>query len=466
MLPSLQRYSPLGIFSILFWVSIDPVHEAHGYPSHQPDELISCSDFQKPDQIVQSLQLTRQQAQMLVPLIESAIRQRRSDEEQEAELYPHILDADQRLIDQLQHGEADNTLINQVAQLHQRRLAIHKQSMHYLLNLEEKIQELLTSEQIIQLEAASRNDLKTPRTIPRALQQAEIKLQAIKRFIRQDLGPSGTWLFHPLSTGVIYAKAGRSPPDLYPLSRYCENQDKIRHLEQQICDLNLIDTLRLSTEQMAACLSIYQSYLAYSGPDEVFFLPRQNSDSIVEYERAIELILNKGQISLLIEYEPSVLPSPFAAESTAGRVDNTTFLQDWLRDARRWPDEGLDLFVTNLMDIEQHNQGPYLKQNYDERKALLLNEFKQIKAMSDVAFEISLGDLGKHIEPTNCKKQLQHEIFELSKEYGLPGPIAHQLLNISFMNQVCQRLQYRNQSSLLHDFKSSSTTNESSKLIQ
>ena len=279
----------------------------------------------------------------------------------------------------------------------------------------------------------------------------EKKLAELRQEIHPHLGKLGRHLFNPAAADVLVETAGVQLPksilqaqqvrdqgtESYPLAEVDQQQDEVQRLRGEINNWNLINGLHLSADQIGQIVGLYDDVApklqAVKGK-------ARRQASLAEVERRVESILNSGQREVLADYKPCLIPPKDLKDPVRiGQANDSSHGEKWLTRARRASQNRRDRLADEALDREAEHYGKLEPAERAKRKQLLLETARQAAAMSDVDFELNKTELAEAIARPDRAEELREEISTLARAEGLPGRVAHFMLNAQFVEQLRDR---------------------------
>ena len=157
-------------------------------------------------------------------------------------------------------------------------------------------------------------------------------------------------------------------------------------------------------------------------------------------ERQVEQVLNPGQLQVLAEYKPCLIPPKDLKNPVrAGQANDSSRMVKWLTRVRDVSKDKRANCVERLIEREAKHFGELPGDQWDERADLLMRMIRKATRMSDVDFELGKEQLAQKIERQDIRDELKSEINSLARERGLPGVIAQHILKPKFIEQLQQR---------------------------
>ncbi|MCK4873016.1 MAG: hypothetical protein KAS72_09850 [Phycisphaerales bacterium] len=412
-------------------------------------------------QLVGRLDLTRRQARMLIPILEQAAEVRIRVYEAEAALLPEIVEAYSAFLeeDRLDCGFTPE-IERRTAGVHHREIVMQDAFAEQLIALEEQASKILTTRQRTFVESlrhdgqpfAQPRDGRTNRQHD-PLHEKRSEMREIQSQKHPRPGMLGRLLLHPAAYADICAIVRTTPTD--PLRRatslYEEGSDtcspdelaamraEARRLHAEINNWNLINGLQFTEQQISHIVEAYDAavWLAVMEQGDVDPARPIAGRRLVELEQAINAVLTDGQLAIMAEYKPCLLPPKDLKDPVrAGQASDSSHYERLLARTRNVPDERLSEVIERLLKAETRYFGELSKDERWRRARLVRATIQQAAAMTDTEFELNKADLAERIARDDKALELRGEIDQMSRDRGRPGLVSAFLINDGFMSQL------------------------------
>ena len=229
-------------------------------------------------------------------------------------------------------------------------------------------------------------------------------------------GRLGRALHDPTLSRQLYALAGQEPSPLWGRAdQGCAaveaDREDMKALRAEVLSWNLLNGLHVSPEQAAALLDAND-------------------------EAEAEAVLQSGQWEVLRGFTPCLIPSQDLSNPVrAGQAGAGGRYEKWL-DRTRALDEGRQaLAVDRLLSKEDKHLGPLPEGRADEVRAILA----EASALDELAFALQEPDLLERLARSNEARQARVARFEAQRAAGGEGLVARFLLNDAFQDVLAQR---------------------------
>lgn len=410
---------------------------------------------------VGGLNLTRQQAQRLLPIVEQAAAVRIEGYEQEALLLPEMIEAygDFAREDRLNQGFTQS-VERRTTHLHHRAKQERERITEELIALEERAAVIFAPWQRQLAEAAGPPHRRAGSRDQHAgndrLAAAHQDLDDLRSQIHPQLSKLGQFLFHPAAAETLCNIAGTRPSQTirqavdvfehgtsaYPLSLNDLQQAQVNGLREEIKNWNLLNGLHFSSEQIERITTLCDT----AAPKMRASKRRGRRTTggsqtpLAALEREVEKIMNPGQRQVLADYKPCLLPPKDLKNPVrAGQSNDSSHTKKWLARARNASGARLERLAEQLIEKEAEHFGELKPAELRKRRTLLLDTARRAGAMSDVDYELNKADLAERLEPRDRIQELTSEIGTLARAKGRPGRVAHLILKPQFIDQLRQR---------------------------
>jgi hypothetical protein len=423
------------------------------------------------------LQLTGIQARRLLPIIEKAADLHIRAYERQARLLPETVSAFAGFAaeDRLNQGFSKD-VERRTGQINHQESEARDAHNKQLIALEEEAAKILTPQQRAAVPPPpppGRRERPMLRTPLRArhplgaqrsgnsqseadrLAAARRELEALHAQKHPQLGPLGRCLLSPAAYEPVCQIAERKPaetvrraiavyergtPEL-PFAQYEEQRAEVERLRKEINNWNLINGLHLDESQITRIVGLYDASI----PSEKLALrqarpARPPETLLLSLEQAVEQVLNPGQRQVVADYKACLIPPKNLKDPVrVGQASDHSVYEQWLARARRQTGDGLERAISEGLGREAQILGDLSKTQRQQRAALLRKVVREAAAMSDAEFELSKAELAERIAPPDRAQELRKEIEGLARDRGLPGRVAHFMLNADFIAQLRQR---------------------------
>ncbi|UCG32632.1 MAG: hypothetical protein JSU68_13325 [Phycisphaerales bacterium] len=424
-----------------------------------------------------TLSLTREQARDILPIIEDACRLHLDHHRRLAETQPERIEAYTAFLeeDRLNQGFSPK-VERRAAQVHRQGVAIRDERAAALNDLSDRVWEHLTDEQRLAAEEykprreavsdalatrseklraarhrALRGETRPPRHHDgnRALDEARRERAELYRSVHEMPDNIATYLLSPAAAGWLYKRAGEERPDVvrravecqkngtsdYPLEQCKKDDTTARALSREINNWNLVNGMHFSCEQIEELIRLIHKAenlkvaLRHSRPPSGMSRRDYNA-AMVQLELAAEDALNPGQLEVLKNYHPCLVPPQNLKNPVrVGQAADNTQMTRWLQQARTKPERRVEIMIDQLLEKEEHRFGEFGPDELERRRNLLRDTVRKAADMDDVEFALNKDALAEAIQPTNPLRELVGRIDELSRARLMPGNTAKFLLH-------------------------------------
>jgi len=431
------------------------------------------------------LDLAEGQARQLLTLLDESAALHIEAYEQQARLMPEMIEVFTEFAreDSLNQGFSPD-VERRTARISHEAKETREAFIEQIIALEEQAAAVLTDMQLAYArsfkpgKAAKEREAKTHRRGRRAdhgkrerhhhqgqdspLAKARRELAALNQQLHPRLGPIGQYLLHPTAAESLCRIISSQPnqnlreavkvyergTDSYPLSRCDRDKAKVAKLRTEINNWNLINGLHLGRDQIQEIVRLCEVYESQRGAADGKPIrgkaKRNRSErraTVVELERAVEQVMNPGQLAVLADYKACLLPPKDLKNPVrAGQANDTSHYERWLSRARKMPRWRLRRMIGRVLDKEAGHFGELSSDERGERVGLIMDVVQEAAEMSDVDFELNKADLAERIAPRDQPQELKQKIEALARQESLPGKISRFMLKPQFIRQ----LRYRN----------------------
>ncbi|UCG15424.1 MAG: hypothetical protein JSV19_09010 [Phycisphaerales bacterium] len=300
-----------------------------------------------------------------------------------------------------------------------------------------------------------------PRRDDPALAAARRELDTVRTAIHPRPDVIAKHLLTPAAAQWVYELAGVRAPRMlyeavycwrfgtrdYPLDRCRQDQKAIRALSKEINHWNLTNGMYFSPGQIEGLVQLakqaeqLKAAQRQARPREKLH-PDEFNARLVQLELAAESVLRPGQLEVMREYKPCLIPPKNLKNPVrVGQANDGSHLARWLQRARRTNNEHVDRMIDSLISSEIKRLGPMSESAIAERRKLLRDTARQAAGMSDVEFALNQDDLAGAITPINRKEELTAAIDQMHRIRTKPGRTHQFLLNRDFANVLMVRYQ-------------------------
>ncbi len=284
------------------------------------------------------------------------------------------------------------------------------------------------------------------------LKNAKQELKALKEYAHPRPDIVAKYLLTPAAAQWLYELAGTYPPrDVlaavncqqygtreYTLPQCKSDRKRLRDLSSEINHWNLVNGMYFSMDQMKQLAFLAdkteQFKKAQGGkrPREKL-APVAFDAHLVRLELAAESVLRPGQLQVMDEYKPCLIPPKNLKNPVrVGQANDTTHLARWLTNARGWSEERVAREIDRVIVHDVEHNGPMDEAVEKERRSLLRAVVRRAAAMSDVEFALNKDDLVEAITPEDRKQTLTASIDDMHRQRTKPGRTERFLLNRDF----------------------------------
>ena len=421
-------------------------------------------------QFLAQMQLSRAQARRLIPLVEQAAEMYLESYHQQAELLPEIIEAYTAFAQEDRRNQGFSQEVDRrTARLHHREIMLRENQSRRLIELEKEAARVLNSSQRATAETfrpgrrpsfaaenrrAGRHRRRQPNADQQRLSSARDELRQIRRHRHPRAGNLGRYLMQPAAFTSLYQMAGRQPSrtvrqalEAYQegtsscsREEYEQQRAQLRELHGEINNWNLINGLHMSQEQIGRIVGLYESTVPsrFLMGDERPVRPRGHM--LLALEHSVEDILNPGQLAVLAEYKPCLLPPKNLRDPVRiGQANDNSGHEKWLSKARTLSGKRLNRAVDRCLEREEKHLGRMTSAERGQRRSLLKRTARQSARLSDTDFELSKSELAERIAPPDHEQELNQTISTLTRQLNRPGRIARMLLKPDFIEQLRER---------------------------
>lgn len=373
-------------------------HVAQAHPEPDPAKL---------RRRLAKLDITTEQAQELVPLLDEAAGLRSEGCELVEALAPDALEAWTALRDIVAVDGTPDPEIWRTAGRVERELKDGREELAVaLVAIEEEALAALGASQLAMLERRGRSELAPQRS----------ELQALSKQRHPKPGPFGMALLHPVVAAEIYAQAGKELPETWVLSgQACdaveEDREELRELKGEISAWNLLNGLHVDASQAATLLA-------------------------AEDEALAEAALTPGQWEVLRSFSPCLLPPQDLSNPVrAGQAGAGGIYERWLDRARTLDPARQVQVVQRLLSREERHFGPLPEGRAEEVSGILA----EASALDEVDYALREPDLLERLVRVDELHDARIALFEAQRAAGGEGLVGHFLLSDAFQDVLTQR---------------------------
>lgn len=413
-------------------------------------------------EFVYRLGLSRTQARKLVPILEEAAEIHISSYEAEVELLPQMIEA---YTDFLEEDKADQGFSRAVerraGQLHHQEITGPEEATRQLIALQDKASEILRQDQRQFAEGfrpgKPYNKPKKKRTRDPLVAKHQ-ELQQINKDRHPRLDRLGRLLLHPGAYPGVCEKARVEAPvilqtayqictegtDECPIIRRDAMRAEVQQIREEINNWNLINGLHFELEQIGGITEAFDRAVA----DVRLATGRMDACDLLDEEARAELedvvreVLTPGQLQVISEYNPCLLPPKDLKDPVrVGQANDSSRMISVLERARHVPEDQLDSLARQIIERETRHYGKLDDHDRLRRERLIVNTARKAQEMDDTEFELNKAELAAGIEREDRPLTLRAEIDQMAQQRGRLGLVGRFLVNDQFM---CQ-LKYRGQ---------------------
>jgi len=296
--------------------------------------------------------------------------------------------------------------------------------------------------------SADRKPAERPTSVDQALTRLKGELKEVHRAIHPRPDVLGRHLLTPAAATPLYKRAGlpqsndvalaaevwRHGLKAYPAERCRKDEQTLNRIRTEINNWNLVNGLHLSRDQLRGLMGLIDRWEQVDAFEhDPARRGRATREQIrrerLRLEAEADATLNPGQREVLAEYKPCLLPPKNLKNPVrVGQARDTSHLARWLERMRSLPEEGLEAAIEKAIARQEDHLGPLPGSQRTARRSLLAEVVAEVRAMSDVDFELSKGELIARIEPEDQRQVLAGQIEVLQRKKGLTGTTARFLL--------------------------------------
>jgi len=437
-----------------------------------------------------TVDLTREQAEAILPAYEQACGLFLAAYEQRAGLQPEMIEAFALFLeeDRLNQGFSNEVEARTARVNHRARQAREKHTTE-MLALEAEVQAVLSSAQCgiarayqpghrtlaekLARKAAGKGVIVPDRQQRRAdpkkrgspaeqdLALAKEELRALNAAIHPRVGPVGRHLLGPAAATPLYKLVRQQRPEVvreavacrregrssYPLARCHEDEQKIKRLRGEISDWNLINGLHLDRGQIRELVTLIhrREHVLESqrSGDAALRLKRGAFRRVqAELDESARLVLSPGQQRVLVDFKPCLVPPRNLKDPVrVGQARDNSHLTKWLERARSMPGRRLDNAIERLVAGWERRTGPLDEREWERQRELIHAVVREAASMSEAEFALSRQELAERITPADRPAELGRRIEELELAAGRPGRTSRLLLTARMDPVLRQRYQ-------------------------
>jgi hypothetical protein len=231
----------------------------------------------------------------------------------------------------------------------------------------------------------------------------------------------------------------------YPREAFERDQRSLHALRQEINNWNLVNGMYFSRWQIErlvyfAELAERLRFARHHAEPKYRIDPPTFSAAVVRLELAAESVLRPGQLDVLRDYKPCLIPPKNLKDPVrVGQAGDTGRLAQWLERARGKNDNHVARMIGRLIECEVKHRGPMGESEKVERRQLLTEAARTAAGMSDVEFALSKDELAETIQLPNRKDELIAEIDVMRRQRLKPGRTSKFLLNEGFARVLMTR---------------------------
>lgn len=399
---------------------------------------------------LERIHLNRQQILQLAPILDQAARIYVEQYLDEARRLPELIDA----FSTFEQQDAANLgfsrdVQGRTARLNHQLKEAREAFARRVVELERRALAVLTPRQR-ELLLGRRPTRSRPVDPMQSLQQ-QLRQITLARDPRP--GPAARVLFNPAAM-MRFCQIAGSPPsaairqaaavyqrgtDEYPRERFEQQRAELARLRDRISNWNLINGLYLSREQINQIVELYDRTIA---GNPLAYQPRSRpaQQRLHEVELELERILNSGQVTVVREFKPCLIPPKNLRDPVrVGQANDHSAAERLIERLRRTPPQRLEAVIDRVLEREQDHWGPYGPSHLARRKRTLLAAARKARGMSEADFALAKTDLAKQIEPPDRIREIREKLDELARRRGLAGKLARMMLRPVFVEQLRER---------------------------
>ena len=450
-------------------------------------EAVDSLDF------ILTLELNTPQARAILPLFEQACALHLEHYRSQSEIIPAEIRAYTAFLaeDRLNQGFSP-AVEQETMQIHHRAIEANETHAEALNDLAAQAARILSPAQLQVAEAyrpdrhAVLNALSTPQERRKALRRqqkrlrksarsgarpvsveqsdpilnsARHELETISRAIRPRPVNIARYLLAPAAAEPLYELANARPTATareavqvwragqpsYPRSELQRDQQTLQNLKEEINNWNLTNGMYFDRAQIEQLVYLADQAarlrFARDHADRRDRLdPMAFNAQMVRLEFAAESVLRQGQLDVLRDYKPCLIPPKNLKDPVrVGQANTNDHLVRWLEHARTQNEAAVYRLIDRLIDREIERLGPLTDRGRCERERLLADTVHRAADMTDVEFALNQDDLAEAIQPRDRKDELITAINGLRRQRLLPGRTTQFLLNDGFARVLMMR---------------------------